>query len=381
MLERSRMRGEAVVVGAGPAGLSAALALARSDVKVTVLEQHATWPGRVCGGFLNPEGVRHLRSLEALDAVIEAGGVPVTHARVTTAGGVDRTVSVTAGGTSGLGVPRRALEQVLIEHARTAGAAVRMGLRVTGLQRAEGRWTVTGRHGAEVIRLAADLLVMGDGRFSMAIRPGPRRRAGWFGWNATFSDVPQSAGELSMHFLASGYVGVLTFSDGSTNVCGLTLIGEGRPQTWEDRWADVVSRQPALARLMAGARRVSEWRGVGPLPFSRSMRESEGPILAGDAAAVGDPYMGEGISRALGTGTMLLEVLGGGAGGALDGDAIRVGYERIWRRRYTARLKLGTAARRLQRRAWLFHALLGAVARQPLLMRSLTRVFHPGGSA
>ena len=78
-----------------------------------------------------------------------------------------------------------------------------------------------------------------------------------------------------------GYVGALTFSDGSTNVCGLTLLDEDRPQTWEARWAQTLTRQPALARLLAGAVRVSEWRGVGPLPFSTSMRESPGPVLAG----------------------------------------------------------------------------------------------------
>ncbi|MBE3073085.1 MAG: FAD-dependent monooxygenase, partial [Acidobacteria bacterium] len=72
------MRGEAIVVGAGPAGLSAALALAQSDIRVTLLEQHAAWPGRVCGGFLNPEGVRHLQALGSLRAVVDAGAVPVT---------------------------------------------------------------------------------------------------------------------------------------------------------------------------------------------------------------------------------------------------------------------------------------------------------------
>ena len=43
----------AIVVGAGPAGLSASIGLARAGFSVRVLEQRKEWQKRVCGSFLS----------------------------------------------------------------------------------------------------------------------------------------------------------------------------------------------------------------------------------------------------------------------------------------------------------------------------------------
>jgi 2-polyprenyl-6-methoxyphenol hydroxylase-like FAD-dependent oxidoreductase len=370
------MRGKAVVVGAGPAGLSAAIALARAGMGVTLLEQRSNWPGRVCGGFLNPEGVGHLRTLGAFDAVVAAGAVEVASSRLTTSGGMDRAVSVTVGGTMGLGVPRRVLEETLLDVARELSVTVRMGVRAVAVRRADGAWAVVARRGSAVEHHLSDLAVLADGRFSLAATLALKRRQGWFGWNATFGDVPQRPGELSMHFFPLGYFGVLTFADGSTNVCGLTHIAYNDRRTWGERWQGVLQAQPHLARLVAGATRISDWQGVGPLPFAPAMRPSDGPVLAGDAAAVGDPYMGEGISRALGTGPILQRVLEANTEAPLDAAAVRAAYDRLWARHYASRLRLGTVVRLLQRRPRLFQGALRLVTRRPGLSRAVTRVFH-----
>jgi flavin-dependent dehydrogenase len=297
---------------------------------------------------------------------------------VTAPGGLDQHVSVTVDGTFGLGVPRRVLEETLLEAAREAGVTVEMGVRVVSVKRQEHGWAVAARRGPAVEQHSADLAILADGRFTLAARGSRKgRRRGWFGWNATFGGVPQRPGDLSMHFFPFGYFGVLTFRDGTSNVCGLTYFGGDAARTWDEHWHDALDRQPCLSRLMAGTARLSNWQGVGPLPFTSAMRLSDGPILAGDAAAVGDPYMGEGISRALGSGPILLHTLTGLADGDLDGDAIRSAYQQIWMRRYASRLKLGAATRRLQRRPRLFLWALGVLAPRPRMMRAVTRVFHP----
>jgi 2-polyprenyl-6-methoxyphenol hydroxylase-like FAD-dependent oxidoreductase len=255
---------------------------------VTLLEQRSNWPGRVCGGFLNPEGVGHLRTLGAFDAVVAGGAVEVARSRLTTSGGIDRAVSVTVGGTMGLGVPRRVLEETLLDVARELGVTVRMGVRAVAARRADGGCAVVARRGPAIERHVSDLAVLADGRFSLGARPEPKGRKGWFGWNATFGGVPQRPGELSMHFFPYGYFGVLTFADESTNVCGLTHFASDDRRTWDERWQGVLLAQPHLARLVAGATRVSEWQVSGRFrfrpPCGRAMASS-----CGDAAAVGDP--------------------------------------------------------------------------------------------
>ena len=104
---------DALIVGAGPAGLSAALALAGRGVRVTVVEQHPAPPPRVCGAFINPEGTRHLETLGVLDGVTRAGAVPVTTALVVAPRGREVEVPLERDGVGGLAVPRPVLEQVL----------------------------------------------------------------------------------------------------------------------------------------------------------------------------------------------------------------------------------------------------------------------------
>lgn len=370
------MRGDVVVVGAGPAGLSAAIGLRQAGVQVSLLEQRAEWPGRVCGGFLNPEGVGHLDSLGILDAVT-AVGVTVPSARVTTPRRLDRRVDVTVRGTAGLAMTRRSLEETMLELAREAGVSVELHVRVVSVRADSNGWSVATRRGTAVDERHADLVVLADGRFSLAAPRMAKERQGWFGWNATFMGVPQRPGELSVHFFPFGYIGVLTFADGSSNVCGLALFEHEAPRPWDEFWPSALARQPPLDRLMAGAARVTRWQGVGPLPFSQARRHMDGVILAGDAAAVGDPYMGEGISRALGTGPMLRRVLARPLEGRIHADAVCTAYRELWVRRYAPRLRLGAVTRHLIRRPAVFHALLGLLVPRPRLMRSVTRVFHP----
>jgi 2-polyprenyl-6-methoxyphenol hydroxylase-like FAD-dependent oxidoreductase len=221
---------------------------------------------------------------------------------------------------------------------------------------------------------AADLVVLAGGRFCAVRRGGSEQpRDGWFGWNATFHDVAQPPGSLSMHFHADGYVGVLTFADGSANVCGLSRLRNGHGGSWDAVWD---AAQRSLADRVATARRVSPWHGVGPLPFSRRMRRSDGPILAGDAAAVGDPYMGEGISRALGTGGLLCGAVQA-CGPSFDAARIGREYARRWRRRYTPRLILGSLTRYVQRRPVIFGAVLQQALAHPSAAHLLLRVCHP----
>jgi 2-polyprenyl-6-methoxyphenol hydroxylase-like FAD-dependent oxidoreductase len=376
------MCGDALVVGGGPAGASAALALRRAGMQVALLEQRGEWQGRVCGAFISPEGVGHLAWLDVLDRVVARGAVTVAASRLSVSSGRSAVVPIGCPGRQGLGIPRETLESILLDAVRGAGGEVRLGARVTAVERVGTAWDVAARMrgGREVIE-RADLVVLAGGRFSgSANRDVTRGQPAWFGWNATFEDVRQAPGDLSMHFYPRGYVGLLTFADGATNVCGLTCMTDGETRQWDVVWRNAVADQPALARLTATARRTTEWRGVGALPFSRAMRASEGPLLAGDAAAVGDPYMGEGISRALGTGPILYRAI---AEAVLAPDdrvsADRVGdtYSRLWRSRYASRFRLGTAVRALQQRPRLFSAGLGLLLCRPGSLRAVTRVVHP----
>jgi flavin-dependent dehydrogenase len=342
------MTPSATVVGAGPAGLSAAIGLARAGYRTHVVEKRLRWAGRVCGCFLSPEAVRHLEWLHTLPEV-RAAAVEVTETVVTWQDKILR-LPIGAPGSAGLALPRQQLEEILTRRAQNDGVTIERGGSSEG---------------------TSDVRVLASGRFATVDKSETPAARAWYGWNATFSDVAQRPGQMSMHFFPNGYVGVVTFANGLSNVCGLSLNPDHR-NGWSVVFNGARVASPAFARVIASAALEGEWRGVGPLPFFSSMRTATDAVLAGDAAAVGDPFMGEGNSRALAAGPMLFEAI------HAAGSNWQTAYRRAWARAYRSRLRAGAALRWVLERSILAHRVLPLMLEHPALIRRLSPVFHRG---
>jgi len=392
---------EAIVIGGGPAGLSAALGFLSRDVTPTVLEQRPRWQARVCGAFLSPEAVRHLEELDLLSALRARGAVPVTETVVTGSDGRTAAIPIGQQGTPGLAVARFDLEQTLTEAVRMRGGRVLAGVRVIAHVRTRTGWVVDARPTATAARIVGGLkasdfstlidgregrrlrfeapfLALADGRFSSAAdRARQPRRRGWYGWNATFVNTRQAPGTLSLHFYDGGYVGALTFANGETNICGLSVRSTKGERSWEHIFEEAVERQPALRALLSESRRMSPWNGVGPLPFCRTMRTGRGEILAGDAAAVGDPFMGEGNGRALAAGPLIADAMDAGRN---DPERVQRAYREKWKRAYRPRFWIGAAARIVLAYPPLLNMGMSTLLKRPAALRRATPFFHVGAS-
>lgn len=320
-------------MGGGPAGTSAALGLLRSGFEVTLAEKRRTWSGRVCGSFLSPEACSHLEDLGLLSRALDLGALPLT--RVFVHGPEGFLSEIDLGPQKGLAWPRRDLEKMLLCALEERGGRVLLG---QDLATPDALPLGTGR----LLRGDSTLKVNASGRFASG---PPRKLTGWYGWNASFEGIPQEPGELSLHFFAGGYVGIITFQGGLSNVCGLSYRLAGRKEAVEDSALRAMEAQPSFKNLVQEGRRQNSWQMVGPLPYSASMRASEGALLAGDAAAVGDPFWGEGIGRALGAGPLLHSCLRSLGQDSWDIQKLKALYRSRWEVRYRPRLRLGFAAR------------------------------------
>ncbi len=327
----------ACVIGAGPAGLSAAIGLSRSDYQVTVWEQRPLWQGRVCGGFINSEAVRHLKWLGVWNQIsIEA--VPISETKVTFGNNRDE---LAIAHYDEVGIPRKNLEETLIRQAQSEGVEIKFGQRF----KPEGNPT-------------ADLIVISSGRGLIPLSaarsesgPAPRSpqgEGGWYGWNAQFKNANQRAGQMSIQFYSRGYVGTLTHADGTTNVCGLVQRKPNERPQWDSVFEEAKEKSHGFLLRLGQADRISEWRAVGPLPYARGRRHSFAETyFVGDAAAVGDPYMGEGIGRALSAGPMIYD--------ALSEQTSIEHFNRSWLNAYDGRFRVGRTLRwLLEHPFWLF---------------------------
>jgi len=120
---------DVLVIGCGPAGSALALRLVRAGHGVAVLDRARFPREKPCSEYMSPETVRQLHALGVLPTLDDAGGAALVGTQVCGPLG-SRLVGrfARAGGTpfrgTGLGLPRRVLDAVLLTAARNAGAVV-----------------------------------------------------------------------------------------------------------------------------------------------------------------------------------------------------------------------------------------------------------------
>jgi geranylgeranyl reductase family protein len=324
---RADVRADVIVVGAGPAGSSAAWWLARSGRDVVVLEKAVFPREKVCGDGLTPRGVKALEDM-GIDTSPAAGWVRHKGLRVHGGGRVIEVdwPQLSSWPDYSLVRPRSELDAMLAEHAQAAGARVHTDVTVTEplldeagrvigvrAQVGPGKEPVTWRAplviSAEGLsgRLAKSLgLVRREDRpLGVAVRRyvrTPRTSDDYL--DISFDLSPDGPTAASM----PGYGWIFGMGDGTANV-GFGLLDTRRADGGDhravlQRWLDTFPPGDQLGEEYA----VTPLRGAGlPMALHRQPAYARGLLLTGDAAGTVNPFNGEGISYAMETGRMAAE--------------------------------------------------------------------------
>lgn len=305
---------QVVIAGAGLAGSSLALRLAREGIRVALIDA-ATFPRpKLCGEFLSPETWGVWDDLGLTGAIEESGFEPIRRVRITTPRAREVFADVVGpDGRPGLGLSRSTLDDLLLRAARAAGTHVVEGSRVVGPIVEGGRVVgVLARAGAgEPVAIRAQVTVAADGRQSALVRAtGTTRGRSWrrarhFGLKrhlaADTTSGAEEPGTVGLHLVAGGYGGTCRVEDGSTNLCALLPERAVRARRGDlDRVArEVLGRNPVLARLVAGGQPQGDWKAVAGVHVQISRPTLPGILFVGDALGTVDPLGGQGMTMAL----------------------------------------------------------------------------------
>ncbi|MEZ5315959.1 MAG: beta-ketoacyl-ACP synthase II [Vicinamibacterales bacterium] len=297
---------DVLVAGAGPAGATAALLLARAGARVVIVDRETFPRDKLCGDTLNPGAIRLLARL-GLSGGALGDATPLAGMRVSGPGA--EVEARYPAGQVGLAIPRRRFDAWLLEQAIAAGARFEPGLRVLGplVEGEDGRPPVRGlvvrRAGqASSTRLPASLTIGADGRRSvvgralgLSVHPFHPRRWAFGTYVAGVAGV-SDVGE--MHLRPWGYCGVAPMPDGRVNVC---VVTGARPvgRSPVDVIGRLIASDPRLAPRFAGVRFDAPVQVLGPLAVDVRMPGTDGLLLAGDAAGFVDPMTGDGLHLAM----------------------------------------------------------------------------------
>ncbi len=307
-----------LIVGGGIGGLTSAIALARHGFKPHIIERDPDWSVYGVGIIQQGNVIRAMTQLDLIDDYIEAGfGFDHVEVFIPTGQKVAHipTPKLVDGYPSNVGIGRRALQKVLGDRARAAGADIRLGVTATRLEDDGAGVTATFSDGT---RGRYDLVIGADGLYSTTrdqIFPDAPKPAftGQSVWRYNFERTPDVTG-LCAYEGAIG-VGLVPLSDVLMYMY-VTTPEPGNPRYARDTLA--ASLRGKLAAMPSPGIRalvgqITEDDEVVYKPLEWVFLDgdwSKGRIvLLGDAVHATTPHLGQGAGMAIEDSIVLAEEL------------------------------------------------------------------------
>lgn len=257
---------DAIVIGAGPAGATAAGMLARAGWSVAVMEK-ASFPRRkVCGEFISASSLPLLRQLGVADSFTAQAGPEI------------RKVGLYAGETilaadmprprdgseaHGRALGREHLDTLLLARAATAGAEVWQPWALTRVEKMRDSFiaAAVAKDTGEATQLKARIIIAAHGSWEPGMLPTqtrcypPPRASDMFAFKAHFRNGDLPAGLMPLLVFPGGYGGIVQSDNGRVSVscCIRRDVLEQCRRQWHGKAAEAV-----FAHIQASCRGVHE---------------------------------------------------------------------------------------------------------------------------
>ncbi|MFJ8473437.1 geranylgeranyl reductase family protein [Kitasatospora sp. NPDC094011] len=327
---RTEDSADVIVVGAGPAGATAAYHLARTGLDVLLLEKSAFPREKVCGDGLTPRTVKQLVDM-GIDVSEEAGWLHNKGLRLITGRRSLEFDWPELSAFPGHGLVRRRadFDELVARRAAAAGARLIERANVAGPLTDERTGRITGvsarlGEGREPVEYRAPIVVAADGnstRLSVAMQRYRRTDRAMGVAYRTYFTTPRhddryleawldlrDPGDPARRVLP-GYAWVFGMGDGTANV-GLGVLDTAKTDLdWREllrRWcADLPPGYEYHPEAVTEPIRGSAL----PMGLNRQPHYADGLLLIGDAGGTVSPGTGEGIAYAMESGRYAAETI------------------------------------------------------------------------
>ncbi|MEX2118638.1 MAG: NAD(P)/FAD-dependent oxidoreductase [Pirellulales bacterium] len=361
-------RYDALVIGGGPAGSTAAGLLARAGWSVLLVEREAFPRRKVCGEYLSSTNWPFFQRLGLGRAFARMAGPEVR--RVALFCGKDRVAAELPGLREceqpwGRALSRQCLDAWLLAEAVRVGVEVRQLEQVEEVAQGPHGFTCrlapsqAHRRGKQAAYQARAAVVIGaNGSWTPSPLGIPRPRSGpragdLFGFKAHFLEAHLPSGLMPLISFPGGYGGMVECEGGrvSLSCCvrrdRLARLPRGAGQSaGEALLVYLLDSCSALRAVLEPAVVDGPWLSAGPIrPGIRACYE-HGIFRVGNAAGEAHPVVAEGISMALQSAWLLAERLiaaGRPARSFCDHDAVGRDYQAAWRRAFAPRIRAAAA--------------------------------------
>jgi menaquinone-9 beta-reductase len=309
---------DVIIAGAGPAGSSAAIHLARNGLCVLLVEQKKFPRAKLCGEFISPECQRHFQNLGVTEPMISAGPSAITETVFYSTRGHHVTIpSSWFGGPAALGLSRAVMDNVLLRRAQECGVKVVEGASISEpIIDGHDVLGVKVRIDGHEQEYRAPLTIDATGRARILTRklnlPHRKSKATLIAFKAHLRNTGVAENACEIYFYPEGYGGLSTIEGDVSNLCFIISAEQvkrhhSHPETV---MRELVMKNRRAAYTLAHAEAESEWLSASWERFGPQRPNPASGLLAiGDAAAFIDPFTGSGMLMAFESGELAATVI------------------------------------------------------------------------
>jgi menaquinone-9 beta-reductase len=359
---------DVLIIGAGPAGSSAAILLAGAGWSVALIEKQSFPRRKVCGECIAASNLPLLSALGILTEFERLAGPALRNVAFMRGAHTVVTELPPATGSSfawGRALGRETLDTLLIEKARKVGAQIFQPWSLNSVRGGPGAWRCELKAAGLQAKATLCAPIVIDAHGSWESLPSSRdegrrvhRATDLLAFKANFASASLDDGLLPVLSFDGGYGGMVV-ADGRamTLACcvrrdRLEAVRHTAPglSAGEAIEATLIRECAGVHETLSMATRAEPWIAAGPLHPSTRVHNDDGFFRIGNAAGEAHPIIGEGMSMALQSAWLLCaELLGTQCeershtvGDATWQYSARRRYARQWHRRFSPRMRLAS---------------------------------------
>lgn len=387
------MRFPVIIIGAGPAGTSAALALAAGNVKSLLIDQSSFPRDKVCGDALSGKVVLSLSRLNtAFPSELSQWNPALGSKGVIFVAPNGKPLKVPFGKAAiqdvdpGFIAKRIDFDNWMFEKASAnKNVSTVTNVRIEKYRKEGDEWIISDKDGKHEYR--SPLLLIADGAHSRFVRDiiKYKQQPEHFsaGLRCYYNNVSglDNEGYIELHFLKDilpGYFWIFPLAGGRANV-GLGLqssVVAKRRLDLKKVLQQIITTHPSIAPRFQHAVAEGPVSGYGlPLGSVKRPLSGDGYCLLGDAGSLIDPFTGEGIGNAMISGLKAADViLSQHERTVWPAEILKqydtAVYNRLWPELNLSRKMLG-----LVNYPWVFNFIANKAARSKTLRETISCMF------
>ena len=365
------------IIGGGLAGLTTAIQLRKKGYTVVLFEKNSFPFHRVCGEYI---------SFESWDYLIDCGidlenmKLPqILKLKVSAVNGHLLTTNLDMGG---FGISRYRIDGLLCARARQLGVKIHDNCKVDAIQRISQEYIITSPVGDHRVRMAigsfgkrSNIDVQWKRGFTLQ---KPTKLNNYIGVKYHVRGADVSDDTIALHNFKNGYCGVSKIEDDKYCMCYLTTAANLKAAGGIDEMQRAYLYQNTYLKALFEH---SDFLFAQPLSISQISFDTKEPVYAGipligDACGMITPLCGNGMSMAMHSGKILVQLTERYLKEQISLDSMLKIYTTEWYKHFALRLRTGRLMQSYAGKTWQTNLLVMLMKNFPLLANKIIKNTH-----